>query len=805
MSIPLSNMVAQLDPKNTVLFFGAGSSIPSGAPSVKDIISKLSQVYNINTDDYSLSEVASIVEQQNSRVRLIGTLRGLFKSLNPTGSLLNLPLYDWKNIYTTNYDNLIELAYSKKEQDLTVFSSNFDFTLQKMPNTTKLFKLHGTIEKDICDGHQSRIIISESDYDNTIDYREALYDTLKGNLAGSNLVIIGYSLSDPHIKEIVKRAVEINNQIITPFSINLVLYSPDENRASLYESRGIKVSFGGLDDFFVEISKAFDPEPVNYSFSGNPLDIAPTLNSTTIDVIHTLKSSNKNVSAMYQGWPANYADIEAQVTFERTIFKHIVSSMKNGKLCTTILGASGTGKTTLARQVTLNAVRNGFYCWEHKNDYQLHTNMWRSVARELQSNDKLGLLFIDDAHLHLWQINNLIDLLISENITHLKLLFTSARNHWYPRIKTPNLFKNGQEYLLNKLSESEVENLLTLVDTSADLQPLLEGSFLGFSRIERKRRLITKCESDTFVCLKNIFASEKFDDIVLREYAELDDNYREIYRLVSAMETAGIKVHRQLVVRLLGIPAEHIHACLKNLVDIIHEYSINEREGIYGWTGRHPVITEIVTKYKMTDENEFYKLIETVIDNIIPTYDIEVRTIRQLCGFHTGIGRFPDKHRRNKLLRKLISKAPGERIPRHRLVRNLIDLGEFEKAETEIRLFENDFRLDGPMRRYKIILQLARAQHSPGILPEDRIAILEMARDSSLTAIELYPNNKNILRTYCDVGFEYFKMTNKLDYFDDAIKNLRDAEERIGDPDITNLIVMYERKMAGIEYDENGH
>ena len=42
----------------------------------------------------------------------------------------------------------------------------------------------------------------------------------------------------------------------------------------------------------------------------------------------------------------------------------------------------------------------------------------------------------------------------------------------------------------------------------------------------------------SFVCLKNIFASEKFDDIVLREFAELDEQHREVYRLVSAMEDA---------------------------------------------------------------------------------------------------------------------------------------------------------------------------------------------------------------------------------------------------------------------------
>ncbi|HAO23886.1 MAG TPA: hypothetical protein DCQ49_02015 [Methylophaga sp.] len=265
------------------------------------------------------------------------------------------------------------------------------------------------------------------------------------------------------------------------------------------------------------------------------------------------------------------------------------------------------------------------------------------------------------------------------------------------------------------------------------------------------------------------------------------------------MESAGVNVHRQLVIRLLGISSQAVSASLVNLVDIIHEYTISEREGIYGWRGRHPVITDIIAKYKMSDEAEYFKLFELVIDNIIPTYDVEIRTIKQLCSFDVGISRFPDKHMRNKLLRKMISKAPGERVPRHRLIRYLIDVNELEKAETEIRLFENDFKTDGPLERFKIVLLLARAEKASGILSEDRIAILEMAREKAVKAIDRYKNNKNILKTYCDVGLEIYKKTNDSSVFDDSMQQLRDAEKRIGDPEITNSLIQFERQYSYLQ------
>ncbi|AVU77714.1 SIR2 family protein [Pseudomonas rhizophila] len=805
MSIPLAELARRIKPENTVLFFGAGSSLPSGAPSVKLLIDRLSERFDIDSYGYSLSEVASLAEQKDCRREMIKTLRRSFEKLVPTGSLLNLPLYGWRNIYTTNYDSLIEQSYARRDQPLSVISSNFDFTTQRIPEATKLFKLHGSIEKDEVDGVHSRIIISENDYDLTMEYREYLYDSLKMDLAGTDLVIIGYSLADAHIKDLISKSLDINARSHMPATINLILYTPDENRALLHERRGVRVSFGSLDDFFVELQKNTKSEALTNKVNDDPLDAFSVLRPVTRDVAHDITSSIKDASSMFNGWPASYADIAANLTFRRTLSAHLMPQLEsNEKFITIVLGASGTGKSTLAKQVLYMKSQVSIYAWEHKAEHTLLPSAWRAVANYLKEKNKTGVLLVDDAHKHVGDISSLIDLLVADNVQSLKILLISSRNLWNPRVKTPNFFKHASQKILKGLDPTEVEDLLTLVDTNADLKPLVENSFSGFSRSERKRRLTVRCESDTFVCLKNIFASDKFDDIVLREFASLNENYQEIYRLVAAMESSGIIVHRQLVMRLLGIPAGQVTASLENLVDIVHEFTISSKDGTYGWKGRHPVITDIIAQYKMPDVKEYISLFERVIDGIVPTYDVEIRTIRQLCGYEKGIGRIADKHVRNKLLRKMISKAPGERVPRHRLIRNLIDINEIEKADTEIRLFENDFKADGPVHRFKIMLLLARAERTPGILEEDRIAILEKARAYATNAIDRYKDNKDFLRTYCDVGVEIFRRAKDMSAFDDAMDRLKLAEERVGDPDITSIIIQYQRKISGYDYSPAG-
>jgi len=146
MPITLQTLVDEIEPTKTVLLFGSGSSLPSGAPSVSELIDTFSKAHNI-TGDFSLSELTGIIEsKERSRVKLIATLRKRFANLKPTGGILNLPRYEWKSLYTTNYDRLIEDAYKGTRRHLVTISSNFDFTGDDVPGSLKLFKLHGSIE-----------------------------------------------------------------------------------------------------------------------------------------------------------------------------------------------------------------------------------------------------------------------------------------------------------------------------------------------------------------------------------------------------------------------------------------------------------------------------------------------------------------------------------------------------------------------------------------------------------------------------------------------------------------------------------
>ncbi|WP_249030795.1 SIR2 family protein [Roseinatronobacter thiooxidans] len=797
----MEDFICQVNPEKTVLLFGAGASVPSGAPGVKDLITHYAEKYGLDSS-LSLSEITFLAEKKASRRKIITDLRNFFPHVKPKGAILKISRWRWKSIFSTNYDTLVEQAFEKANKSCRVYSSNFDFHIDDDHFDCELFKIHGTIDKDISDGNHSRIILTADDYDQTEEFREQLYDRLRGDLAGADLIIIGHSLSDPDMDELVRRAAKLNQSCMSPGQVTLLIYTENESRAQLQERKGIKVVFGGIEEFFT----ALDNRPPKVSATNIAKDddilVGTHILNSVIEVSEVSNGAEADISSMFNGWPASHREIEAGLTFERDVSREIAAQFEEAGVITgVVLGAAGVGKSTAARQALQSLRRAGFRAWEHINEHTLSVTNWRRIAENLRKHELVGVLLVDEAHSHLHQLNELLDLLVADDNVHLKILAVSTKSNWIPRTRTPNFNRCGKDFWLSKLSGEEIDRLLNLIERQPRIRELVEDSFSGFSKPERRRRLVHRCEADMFVCLKNIFASESFDDIILREFAGLDGTSQDVYKHVAAMETMGVRVHRQLAIRMLKIQPSGIASLLASLDDIVEEYPVDKRHGIFGWKCRHGVISEIITRYKFGDLEQVISLLDRVIDNLSPSYDIEVRTLRELCNLDGGLSRIPDKREQNRLLRRMISMAPGERVPRHRLIRNLIDQGEFEKAETEIRVFNYDFGSDGPVHRYKIKLMTARATRAPGLLEEDRIVILEQAQELASSGVAKFPNNKSILSAYAELGLEYLRLAGSYAFFDAAMDELKTAEARLGDADITAMIGRFERRAAGSDVD----
>jgi hypothetical protein len=238
---------------------------------------------------------------------------------------------------------------------------------------------------------------------------------------------------------------------------------------------------------------------------------------------------------------------------------------------------------------------------------------WLQVDAQLRDQDKLGVLLIDNCAPFLRQVNTLASKLASQEDSRLKLVLTATAAQWRPRLKDPSLFARGHTAELSLLTRADLENLVRLARENSAIRELVDPAFAALPAGEQLRRLRDRARADMYVCLKNIFANEQLDDILLQEFAELEAGQQDVYRFVAALEAMGGRVHRQLVLRLLDISADSVSALLSGLEGIVDEYTISEPDGLYGWATRHELIAEMIARYKYSGQEELRELLHRVV------------------------------------------------------------------------------------------------------------------------------------------------------------------------------------------------
>ena len=79
-------------------------------------------------------------------------------------------------------------------------------------SATPLYKIHGCVTQDSDSGHKSRMLITESDYDDYDKYRQTLFNSLQSDMFTTDTVVIGQSLNDRHLKQLVKRVCSLRQE-----------------------------------------------------------------------------------------------------------------------------------------------------------------------------------------------------------------------------------------------------------------------------------------------------------------------------------------------------------------------------------------------------------------------------------------------------------------------------------------------------------------------------------------------------------------------------------------------------------------
>ena len=507
MPIDFAQLKALIKPSETVLLLGAGASVTSGAPSGQELAKRLwEKVAKISPQSEDLIETASILVRRMSRRLVVSAVRAELSQLKPSGGLLGLPKLGWHQLFTTNFDQLLEKAFSQNSIQLTAVRSNYDFTNKETAIEQKLYKIHGCITQDTSFGDKASMILTQDDYDQFEKYRQAMFALLQAALLTKDTLIIGQSLRDRHLHDLVRQVLGAKQEGSIG-QVFVLVYDHDDLRAPLLEDRGARIVFGGIDQLVHSFAQDIKEE--QSSSEATVETILPLRLVSAVDEVASKAQAPANVVRMFNGGPATYADIRAGVTFERFKQGELLGRIADDRIpAIAIIGAAGVGKTTFARQLVLQASERGIHAWEHRSDFSFQHQSWISVEGNLRANGKRGILLIDECTHYMRATNSLLDhLSLIENCA-LSLVVTANSAQWAPRLKSPNFSSRGLVTELSTLQDSEIHSLLNLVEHNTRISELVDPSFRRERREKKFSALRQKCSADMFVCLKNIFANE---------------------------------------------------------------------------------------------------------------------------------------------------------------------------------------------------------------------------------------------------------------------------------------------------------
>ncbi|ELC4721462.1 SIR2 family protein, partial [Campylobacter coli] len=195
----IENIKKAHDENYLSIFAGAGISANSGLPTWSELIDNISkELYGNekakeNTEDNLV--LAEKFYNQFGKNYYYQKLNEFIPSNKQPHELhkkiikLNL-----KNLITTNWDNLFEKAIGdegcfyniiKKDEDIG-FATGF----------SKLIKIHGSLE-------EQNIVFKEDDYLKYSDNFPLIENYIKGIFSTDLVVLMGYSLSDSNVKQII--------------------------------------------------------------------------------------------------------------------------------------------------------------------------------------------------------------------------------------------------------------------------------------------------------------------------------------------------------------------------------------------------------------------------------------------------------------------------------------------------------------------------------------------------------------------------------------------------------------------------
>ncbi|HDN2512751.1 TPA: SIR2 family protein [Providencia rettgeri] len=540
---------------NAVVFVGAGFSkdsiniIESTPPLAKDLALQISNksadyLKEIGADTQYIEEikqcddlmVASDFFLNNipKKNELLKILKDNYTIKDVTQEQVDIFSMKWRRIYTTNYDNAIELSLNKSGKAVT------PLTLEDIPNQYKsaedvCLHINGRIERSKESDLDSTIKLTTSSYLSPEQFLTSnWYRQFKTDIDNSSaIVFLGYSMYDIDIQKIFFNDTSIKNKT---FFIT---------REGTTKFQNYKLAmFGEVINIGVKGFSHLAANCIDASHQDNDIALINSLELYTIEEENEeIRDTNVSNFMIFGKVSDRYID---KVTLNDNMQDKIIIREEVSKIIdhiereNDILIASdlGNGKSIMTRILMSKLTRKGYLCF-----YYLFNEF--SFSKDIERLSKLGqkvVIFIDD-------YSNCIEdtrYAIENRKDNLQLVLTT-RHFGYENTKQHLLamdMSSFKTHNIDYLSDSEVDNFVNIVDHLGTW-----GEKAGLSKHEKLSELDENARSQLSFLLLSILKSEAIQSRI-REISDLalnNEEHKETVFAILLLDVIGLPLKRSLI------------------------------------------------------------------------------------------------------------------------------------------------------------------------------------------------------------------------------------------------------------------
>ncbi len=251
------------------IFAGAGISAESKLPKWGDLINELQKrLYSGIKEDEDYLVLAEKFYNQFGEYSYYQTLKSLIPDNAKKNDLhLGIVKLNIKNLITTNWDNLFEQAINEEGRFFNIIKSDKD--IGSSTGFAKFIKMHGSLD-------ENNIVFKEQDYLEYSKHFPLIENYIKGVFSTDTVILLGYSLSDQNVKQIISW-VNSHSKSVKPIYFIKTAKEFDRIEFEFYKNKNIHILYtqelfekkGHSDELrsFLEEIKA-KPKDISKNYSG---------------------------------------------------------------------------------------------------------------------------------------------------------------------------------------------------------------------------------------------------------------------------------------------------------------------------------------------------------------------------------------------------------------------------------------------------------------------------------------------------------------------------------------------------------